>query len=281
MDVKEHVRRVEGITRWLGKKLGKLRPELAVIMGSGLSGCVPPLEDSVSISYADIPGFPQSTVQGHAGTLLAGKTKEGLGVAMMQGRFHYYEGHAIGDLAIPVRALYGLGVKKLIVTAAVGSVKRSVKPGDLVVLNDHINFMCRNPLRGIYDSRFGKMFTDMTEPYDPVFRRETLKLCKKLGIRATEGVYLAETGPSYETAAEIRAFAMLGADVVGMSTVPEVLVARQLGMRVLGLCWVTNLATGISSARLSHQEVVAQGKLVAVKFQKLLQAVLSLPQVRD
>ena len=275
----EHVERIDSIATWLKGKLNGLKPELAVIMGSGLSNCVPPLEKEIKISYDDIPGFPKSTVPGHAGNLLVGKYK-GMTVAMMQGRFHYYEGHELSDIAVPIRVLGELGVNKLVVTAAVGSVRKAVTPGALVVLSDHINFMGRNPLRGIYDKRFGPMFPDMTEPYDAVFRKKTMTLCKKLKIQATEGVYIAGTGPSYETPAEIRAFSVWGADVVGMSTVPEVIVARQMGMRVLGLSWVTNLASGISSQPLSHQEVLEEGKKIAVSFRQLLQELLTLPEFR-
>jgi len=276
---KQHVERVDSVTAWLKEKLGNLKPELAVIMGSGLSNCVPPLEKEIKISYDDIPGFPKSSVPGHAGNLLVGKYK-GMTVAMMQGRFHYYEGHELGDIAVPIRVLGQLGVTKLIVTAAVGSVRKAVTPGSLVVLSDHINFMGRNPLRGIYDKRFGPMFPDMTEPYDAAFRKTALMLCQKLKIQATEGVYIAGTGPSYETPAEIRAFSVWGADVVGMSTVPEVIVARQMGMRVLGLSWVTNLASGISSQPLSHQEVLEEGKKVEVSFRQLLLELLMQPELK-
>jgi len=268
-----HFERISQITAWLEKKLGGLKPEVAVIMGSGLSESVPPLEESVAIPYGDIPGFLKSTVSGHAGKLLVGKTS-GKTVAFMQGRFHYYEGHPMSDIAIPIRALGKLGVKTLIVTAAVGSVHKHIKPGDLVVISDHINLMGCNPLRGVYSEEFGPMFPDMTEAYDKKYRRLALDICKKVGISATEGVYLAGFGPSYETPAEIRAFRQWGADVVGMSTVPEVIVARQMGIKVLGLSWITNLASGVSDYPLSHQEVLEQGKKVAGNFKTLLAELL-------
>ncbi|MFA5161674.1 MAG: purine-nucleoside phosphorylase [Elusimicrobiales bacterium] len=275
-DCREHICRADRISGWLKSKLGNFRPQIAAIMGSGLSDCVPPLEDKISIPYDSIDGFPKSSVSGHAGNLLFGKYN-GLGVAVMQGRFHYYEGHELGDIALVVRVLGELGVKTLIATAAVGSLRKTAPPGSLVVLSDHINLMGANPLRGVYDKRFGPMFTDMSAAYDPELRRETLALCKNLGIHASEGVYIASPGPSYETPAEVRAYGILGADVVGMSTVPEVIAARQLGMRVLGLSWVTNLASGIAERPLSHQEVLEEGRKVADNFRKLLREILQLP----
>ena len=268
-----HVERVDKIVSWLKKRI-KVSPSVGLIMGSGLSDSVPELENCAGIDYSEIPGFPKSGVQGHKGRLLVGSYK-GVGVAAMQGRFHYYEGHPIGDLAVPVRVLAKLGVQSLVVTAAVGSMRPKIRPGDFVFLKDHINFMGRNPLRGNYDSSFGEMFPDMSYPYDPKLRSAALSACRSLKIRCHEGVYIAGTGPSYETPAEIKAFTLLGADVVGMSTVPEVIAARQLKMRVLGASWISNMASGIAGKPLSHEEVLQEGKRAAQRLKKLLEKLLS------
>jgi len=262
---KLHLSRINKASAWLKKKLKRLSPDTLMIMGSGLSKSVPPLEDSVTISYADIPGFLRPTVEGHTGELEVGRYGNRV-VAVMKGRFHFYEGHDISDLAIPLRVFGRLGVKNVIVTAAAGSVHKDVNPGSFVILKDHINFMGVHPLRGVYDSSFGAMFTDFTDAYDKRFRTAALAACRKNKIPSREGVYLATMGPTYETAAEIRMYKMWGADVIGMSTVPEVLAARQLGMRILGVSCVTNLCTGISATPLNHEEVLEVGRLVAEKF---------------
>lgn len=264
-----HVAKTDKLAAWISKKLKGLKPTVAVIMGSGLSGAVPEMDDAVTIPYGDIPGFLKSTVQGHAGTLVVG-THNGVVIAFMKGRFHYYEGHAMHDLALPIRMLHKLGVKHLVVTAAVGSVKKNIKPGSVVILNDHMNFMGANPLRGVHDDSFGAMFPDMTEPYDAALRKATVSICRKRKIPHAEGVYVASMGPSYETPAEVKAFAMLGGTVVGMSTVPEVIAARQLRMKVLGLSWVTNLASGVSDLALTHEEVLEVGKESAKRMKVML-----------
>ena len=192
----------------------------------------------------------------------------------MQGRFHYYEGHPMKDLAISIRTLFMLGVKKLVVSAAVGSLDLKLTPGSLCVLNDHINFMANNPLIGNHDPAFGPMFFDLSQAYDKAMRKTTLDACKKLKINAKEGTYFAVTGPNFETPAEIRAFKTLGASVVGMSVVPEVLVARQCGIDVLGLAWVSNMGCGIAKEALSHAQTIAETKKIEGKFKDLLEAVL-------
>ncbi|MFH1618911.1 MAG: purine-nucleoside phosphorylase [bacterium] len=261
---------------WLRERTGGRTPVAGLIMGSGLSAAAPELEDVSVIPYTEIPGFPQTTVPGHEGQLLFGKFS-GKQVVIMKGRFHYYEGHEMGALSLPIRALGFMGVKSLIITSAVGSLHTSLKPGDLVVLKDHINLMGNNPLRGTYDRAFGKMFPDMTEPYDRELREAALMECRNAGIRATEGVYVAVIGPSYETPAEIRAFRGMGADVVGMSVVPEVISARQLNIRVLGLSWITNLGSGLTKAPLSHPDVLREGEKVAQKVKGLMESLLKLP----
>lgn len=276
MKNKNNAEAVKKTVEWLKSKTGGRCPSVGIIMGSGLSSAVPEMKDIVNIPYSDIPGFPKTTVAGHAGQLVFGKIS-GREAVIMKGRFHFYEGHEMADISFPIRVLGFMGVKKLVITSAVGSLHTSLKPGDLLILRDHINLMGNNPLRGSYDEAFGRMFPDMTEPYDRELREEALKLCRKLDIRSSEGVYIAVTGPSYETPAEIRAFRNLGADVVGMSVVPEVISARQLNMRVLGLSWITNLGSGLANAPLSHPDVLSQGEKVAQKVKSLLETLIESP----
>jgi purine-nucleoside phosphorylase len=192
----------------------------------------------------------------------------------MRGRFHYYEGRPLNFIAFPIRVLGALGVKKLILTAAVGSLKPSIKPGDLLLLKDHINLMGATPLMGNYNPAFGEMFPDMNEPYDALLRETAIKTAKKLGVPVRTGVYAAVTGPSYETPAEVKVYRLLGGDVAGMSVVPENIAARQLKMRVLGLCWISNFASGISKTSLSHDEVLKLGAVVSVRIKALLESLL-------
>lgn len=248
-------------------------PAVGIILGSGLSDALPELEDAAVLPYGGIPGFPRTTVAGHAGRLVLGR-RGGVGVAAMQGRFHYYEGHAMQDIAFPIRVLGELGVRTLIVTSAVGSMRASLKPGHIAVLKDHINLMGVNPLRGPHEERFGAMFPDLLDAYDPALRKLALKTARSLKITAREGVYVAVSGPSYETPAEIRAFRRLGGDVVGMSTVPEVIAARQLGVKVLCLSWVANLASGLAKEPLSHPDVLSFGRSSAGRIRRLLENLL-------
>ena len=261
---------VKKITAYINKKTKNFKPEIALITGSGLAGSVPELDKKITIPYASIPGFLKSTVPGHSGNLIFGVYK-GKRIMVMQGRFHYYEGNAMKDLALSVRAMYLLGVQKLLVSAAVGSMDLKLKPGSLCVLKDHINFMANNPIIGNFDPAFGPMFFDLSEAYDKSMRKIALDAAKKCKINAGEGVYLAATGPNFETPAEIRAFKTLGATVVGMSVVPEVLVARQCGMKVLGLAWVSNLACGMTKTPLSHAETISETKKIEGKFKSLLE----------
>lgn len=273
MESSEILANVEKTAAWLKKRAPGFKPHTAIIAGSGLGNSLPRLENSVSIPYGDIPGFPSTTVKGHAGELVFGRMG-GHDVVMMRGRFHYYEGRPLNFIAFPIRVLAALGVKNLLLTAAVGSLKPSIKPGDMVLLKDHLNLMGANPLMGNYDPSFGEMFPDMNEPYDKALRREAVALAKKFKVRAVEGVYTAVTGPSYETPAEVKMFRMLGGDIVGMSVVPETITARQLKIRVAGLCWVSNFTSGISKTTLSHEEVLELGAKVSDKMRALLEGLL-------
>ena len=267
------LQQVKKAVAFINKKTKNFQPEIALITGSGLAGSVPALNNKVVLKYADIPGFLRSTVPGHSGNLIFGVYK-GKKIVVMQGRFHYYEGHPMKDLAISIRTLFMLGVKKLIVSAAVGSLDLKLTPGSLCVLNDHINFMCNNPMIGNHDPAFGPMFFDLSEAYAKPLRKVALDACKKLKIRAKEGTYLAVTGPNFETPSEIRAFQKLGATVVGMSVVPEVLTARQCDIGVLGLTWVTNLGCGLAKGALSHAQTIAETKKIEGKFKSLLEVIL-------
>jgi purine-nucleoside phosphorylase len=251
-------------------------PRAAVTLGSGLGAGLPRLEGAVDVPYEDIPGFPRSTVQGHAGRLHLGTLPgRGLPVAILQGRFHYFEGHPMESVTLPLRALQRLGLKTLILTSAVGSMRPDRKPGHVVVLKDHINLMGANPLRGVHGPQFGPMFPDLGDAYSPRLRKLALAECRRHKVPAKEGVYLAISGPSYETPAEIRAFRRLGGDVVGMSTVPEVIAARQLGVEVLTLSWISNMAAGLSKSQLTHEEVLELGRKMAAKLKGVLEAVLN------
>ena len=273
MEPSEILRNVEHTAGWLKKIAAGFRPETAIIAGSGLGGALPRLEDKVAVSYKDIPGFPVTTVKGHAGELIFGRMG-GRDVVMMKGRFHYYEGRPLSFIAFPIRVLRALGVKNLLLTAAVGSLKPGIKPGQLVILKDHINLMGSNPLMGNYHPAFGEMFPDMNDPYDKALRKEAVKLAKKARVRAVEGVYLAVTGPSYETPTEVKMYRALGGDVAGMSVVPETITARQLKLRVAGLCWVSNFTSGISKKVLTHEEVLELGEKASGKLQAILEGLL-------
>ena len=249
------------------------RPKVAVILGSGLGGLVDELEQPNAIPYGIIPGFPASNVPGHAARLVFGSLG-GRDVVLMQGRFHYYEGLSMAEITFPVRVLRQLGVESLIVTNACGGINESFAPGDLMLITDHINMSGNNPLIGPNDDRLGPRFPDMTQAYDPGLRRFAEETAAELGIALREGVYALYTGPSFETAAEIRAFKVLGADAVGMSTVPEVIVARHMGMRVLGISCITNMATGIAKTKHSHEQVLAAADASSQRFRLLVRTLL-------
>jgi purine-nucleoside phosphorylase len=250
-----------------------LRPQIALVLGSGLGAFADEFTQSTKISYTKIPHFRQSTALGHAGRLVIGKVGN-VAVAAMQGRVHLYEGYSVKEVAFPVRVFARMGVKALILTNAAGGIKTDFVEGRLVAIKDHINLQGVNPLSGPNDDRFGTRFPDFSAAYDKEFREMTMREGNRLGIEMPEGVYAALTGPSYETPAEIRYLRTIGADLVGMSTVPEVIAARHTGMRVLGISCVTNAAAGILDKPLSHLEVFKTTERVKGQFISLLRAVI-------
>jgi purine-nucleoside phosphorylase len=254
------------------------RPGIALVLGSGLGGFADQLADAVRIPYTEIPSFPQSTAIGHAGNLVIGSV-DGVAVAAMQGRVHLYEGYSAQQVAFPVRVFACMGIKAVLITNAAGGINPSYGRGALVVIRDHINLQGRNPLVGPNEERFGPRFPDMTEAYNPQFRKFTLDEADRLGGDIYEGVYAAMLGPSYETPAEIRYLRAIGADLVGMSTVPEVIVARHMGLEVLAISCVTNMAAGMSGDKINHGEVLETGRRVGEKFVAMLRAVL--PRIDD
>lgn len=245
----------------------KLKPKVGVILGSGLGDIVNNIEEKQYIDYKDIPNFPQSTVEGHEGRLVFGKIK-GVEVLAMQGRFHYYEGYTMKEVAYPVYAMQQLGVEKLIVTNSCGGINTSFKPGTLMIIKDFINLFGDNPLIGTNDKRFGTRFPDMSEPYKLELIDKAKKIADEIGIEYKEGVYAGFMGPYYETAAEIVSIGRQGADAVGMSTVPETIAANYLGIDVLGISCITNMATGIQKVKHSHERVVETAKKTSIDFCK-------------
>ncbi len=230
-------------------------PTLGIILGSGLGALVDIMEEKTVISYGEIPHFPQSHVAGHAGNLVVGRIGN-LVVAAMQGRFHFYEGFSMKEVTYPIYVMKLLGVRDLIVTNACGGINTAFRPGDLMLLTDYINMLGNNPLIGPNDERFGVRFPDMSEAYSRALIAEAERAAETLGLAYQKGVYAIFPGPCYETAAEIRAYAHLGADAIGMSTVPETIAANYLGMRVLGIACITNMATGIAKEKHTHEEVM-------------------------
>jgi len=250
------------------RKLSRLRPTLAIVLGSGFHGVADALEVDSEISCTKLAGFPRPRVPGHAGKALLGKLS-GAPVLMLCGRAHYYEGHSMADVTFPIRALAAFGIEAVLLTNAAGGINRRFRPGDFMALTDHINFIGANPLRGT--ALDGKSrFVDLTQAYDPRLNRLLKEAALKSRVTLHSGVYLAVSGPSYETPAEIRAFARLGADAVGMSTVPEAIVARQCGLAVAAVSCITNPAAGRSRQLLSHDDVLAQAGRVRSQATRLL-----------
>jgi purine-nucleoside phosphorylase len=260
---------------YLKTRLHPLAPRVGIVLGSGLGAAADAVAHAVRVPYGEIPHFPQSTVEGHSGRIVAG-TLGGAPVVLMQGRVHFYEGYSPLEVTFPMRVLGALGVRAVVLTNAAGGIAEGLSLGQLVALSDHINGMGWNPLTGSNEARFGfapgsgLRFFDMTEAYSKRLRARAAEAAQAEGFELKEGIYLATPGPSFETPAEIRAFRALGATLVGMSTVPETIVARHMGMEVLGISCVTNLAAGLSAAPLSHQDVFETGRKVETRLAGLL-----------
>lgn len=263
------VKKLQESKEFIFKKT-KESPEIALVLGSGLGGLADSISNPVRIPYSDIPHFVRSTVEGHRGELVLGKLFN-KNVFIMQGRLHFYEGYTMQDVTYPVRLMSFMGIKTLVLTSAVGGINTNYKAGDIVFIKDHINFMGDNPLRGPHENIFGQRFPDMSDVYTPEIIEQALMIAKSQNIVAHKGIYFAVRGPSYETPVEIEAFRKLGADVVGMSVVPEAIVAHQQGMKLLCAAYVSNLAAGLSKTPLSHEEVMEMGNKVAGKLIKLLE----------
>lgn len=252
----------------------KLEPRIALVLGSGLGGFADEFDEAVAVPYEEIPGFKRSTAQGHAGRLVIGKVDE-VPVLAMQGRVHYYEGYSLEEVTFPIRTFKLLGMKTVILTNAAGGINVELSQGTLMVISDHVNLMGDNPLRGPNDDRFGPRFPDMTAVYSPELQALVVEEAKAIGVEVRRGIYGALSGPSYETPAEIHLLRGLGADAVGMSTVPESIVARHMGLEVLGISCITNMAAGISDAPINHEEVMATGDRVRETFTQLLRRVVN------
>jgi purine-nucleoside phosphorylase len=251
----------------------KLRPRIGLVLGSGLGAFADEIPNAARIEYAKIPNFPRSTAIGHAGRMVIGNVAS-VPVAIMQGRVHFYEGYSMGEVIFPMRVMSRMGIRAVLLTNAAGGINAKFKQGCLVVLRDHMNLQGTNPLIGPNDQNFGERFPDMTQVYWKPYQAAALEEGKRLGIEITEGVYAALTGPSYETPAEIRYLRTIGADLVGMSTVPEVIAAAHLGIRVLGISCVTNMAAGILDQPITTEEVMETGERVKADFVALLRAVI-------
>lgn len=255
-------------------------PKTAIVLGSGLGAFSESLKNSVAVSYADIPHMPASKVPGHAGQWVCGQTQNRYPVLVAQGRIHYYEGHDYPTVTLPIRMMKELGITHVILTNAAGSVNPTFLPGDFMLLSDHINLTGESPLRGLFGEKLGPQFADMSEPYDRAINTKLLALCKtqKPDLRIHAGVYCGLTGPNYETPAEVKMLGKLGADAVGMSTVPECLVARQAGLKVSGISCITNLGCGLSEQPLNHGEVGDMAKKRAPDFCWVMGEMVSLIQ---
>jgi purine-nucleoside phosphorylase len=265
--------RAEHATRVIRSRIS-VEPRIALVLGSGLGAFADDFEEAVGIPYEDIPGFVRSTAQGHAGRLVVGKI-DSVPVLAMQGRVHYYEGYSLEEVTFAVRTFGLLGVKTLVLTNAAGGINVQLTQGALMVISDHLNLMGVNPLRGPNDERFGPRFPDMSAVYSHELQELVVDEAKAIGVEVRRGIYGALSGPSYETPAEIHLLRNLGADAVGMSTVPEAIVARHMGLEVLGISCITNMAAGISDEPINHEEVMATGDRVRETFSELLRRVIS------
>ncbi len=244
-------------------------PKIGIVLGSGLGGFSAEIEKEAIIPYGEIPSFPTSTVDGHAGQFVFGSYK-GVPLVLMEGRVHYYEGYSMEEVVLPIRLMGKMGAETIILTNAAGGINETLSPGSLMLISDHIASFVPSPLRGKNDDSLGVRFPDMTEVYSPALRDMAKEAAEKLGIPLSEGVYLQVSGPNYETPSEIRAFRTLGADAVGMSTAVEAVAARHMGLSVLGISCISNMAAGISKTPLSHEEVRENAERVGADFKRLL-----------
>lgn len=268
------LKEIEKSAAYIRERCKKI-PEILLILGSGLGVLAEELREKVVIPYGDIPNFPKSTAPGHAGELVIGELS-GKSVAVMNGRFHYYEGYDMEAITLPVQVMSLLGVKNLLVTNAAGGINLDYKPGDLMVISDHIKLFAENPLRGVNDEKIGPRFPDMSRAYTPFLRELAHRAAGRKGLTLKEGVYAMMSGPCYETPAEIRALRTLGADAVGMSTVPEVIAAAHGGMRVLGISCISNMAAGILDQSLTHQEVLDTAEKIRESFIGLVKEIITI-----
>ncbi|MCS1350836.1 purine-nucleoside phosphorylase [Mechercharimyces sp. CAU 1602] len=271
--MEELLQKIEEATGFIQQQT-EVAPEWGLILGSGLGVLGSEITDAVTIPYNQIPHFPTSTVEGHAGQLVIG-TLEGKKVVAMQGRFHYYEGYSIQEVTFPVRVMKALGIDKMLVTNAAGGIDTNYAAGDLMIISDHLNFAFQNPLMGKNEESLGARFPDMSDAYSARLRQLAHSVAEEHATKLQEGVYLWLTGPSYETPAEIRMMRKLGADAVGMSTVPEVLIARHAGIEVLGISCIANLAAGILPQPLSHAEVMEVAEQVKPRFIQLVRGIVA------
>jgi purine-nucleoside phosphorylase len=271
----ENMRAAAGyIRKHVMEELQRDKPQIGIVLGSGLGPVADALKDAVEINYASIPGFPSTTVVGHSGKLLSGLLS-GKHVLVMKGRFHYYEGYDISQVVFHIRVFKLLGISNLLVTNAAGGINAGFKPGNLMIITDHISFFAPSPLRGRNLDEFGVRFPDMCGAYDPELVKMALEIANDTGISLKKGIYAFTQGPMFETPAEIRALRMLGADAVGMSTVPEVITARHCGMKVMGISCITNMAAGMADRPPDHEEVIYTAKMAENTFAKLVKEIIA------
>ncbi|HEY7784750.1 MAG TPA: purine-nucleoside phosphorylase [Pyrinomonadaceae bacterium] len=266
--------RAEHAARTIRARVNTDAVRVAIVLGSGLGGFAEDFEEPTAIPYSEIPGFVTSTAEGHVGQLVIGKL-DGLPVVAMQGRVHFYEGYSLEEVTFPIRVFKLLGIKTLVLTNAAGGIDVQLSQGALMVINDHLNLMGVNPLRGGNDERFGPRFPDMIEVYSRELQEIVVEEARDMAVEVRRGIYAALSGPSYETPAEIHMLRTFGADAVGMSTVPEAIVARHMGMSVLGISCITNMAAGISDVPINHEEVMETGQRVRAIFAELLRKVIA------
>jgi purine-nucleoside phosphorylase len=264
--------KVQVAVKFLNQKSG-VRPRIAIVLGSGLGAFGEQVANRQVIPYAEIPHFPRSTVQGHSGNLVLGEIGK-VPIAVMQGRVHYYEGYSMQEVTFPTKVLARFGIQRLILTNAAGAINKRFKPGRLMIIEDHLNLQSTNPLLGPNEDRFGLRFFDLSDAYDKEMRKVASAAARKLTMTIHRGVYAGLTGPSYETPAEIRMLRTLGADAVGMSTVPEVIVANHMSVKCLGISCITNMAAGVVPQKVNHEEVMQTGERVKDDFIRFLQAIV-------